>query len=234
MLTYLTESLGSLPWHVIHPYRIEFWMGLLPSVFYWLVAGYFDVLDRCQFPATEKYRIRSKAELEKKNSVNKQQVVQRVLLQQAIQLVIAFAMTLSDPQFCEIRPWNGWIHEALQFCLAMLVMDTWQYAIHRLMHEVKFLYNTIHSTHHRLLVCYAYGALYNHPLEAFMLDSLGGVLCMYSTRISCTGGTAFFVFATGKKGHTCYPVCSTATSAAVAILVAAGWGGAGYPHVFQL
>jgi sphinganine C4-monooxygenase len=32
---------------------------------------------------------------------------------------------------------------------------------------------TFHSRHHRLYVPYAYGALYNHPVEGFLLDTLG-------------------------------------------------------------
>lgn len=31
----------------------------------------------------------------------------------------------------------------------------------------------MHSRHHRLYVPYAYGALYNHPVEGFLLDTLG-------------------------------------------------------------
>lgn len=44
-------------------------------------------------------------------------------------------------------------------------MDAWQYAMHRAFHENKFLYRNFHSHHHRLYVPYAYGALYNHPVE---------------------------------------------------------------------
>jgi len=62
---------------------------------------------------------------------------------------------------------------AFQFLLAILVVDTWQYFLHRAMHMNKYLYTTFHSRHHRLYVPYAYGALYNHPAEGFMLDTLG-------------------------------------------------------------
>ncbi|KAI9395205.1 hypothetical protein POPTR_005G199901v4 [Populus trichocarpa] len=44
-------------------------------------------------------------------------------------------------------------------------MDKWQYFAHRYMHQNKFLYRHVHSQHHRLVVPYAIGALYNHPLE---------------------------------------------------------------------
>ena len=46
-----------------------------------------------------------------------------------------------------------------QFVVAMLVLDTWQYFMHRYMHHNKFLYRHIHSQHHRLVVLYAFGAL---------------------------------------------------------------------------
>lgn len=52
-------------------------------------------------------------------------------------------------------------------------MDTWQYFLHRAMHVNKFLYRHLHSVHHRLYVPYAFGALYNHPIEGLILDSLG-------------------------------------------------------------
>jgi Fatty acid hydroxylase superfamily len=44
-------------------------------------------------------------------------------------------------------------------------MDGWQYFWHRAFHESRFLYRNFHSHHHRLYVPYAFGALYNHPLE---------------------------------------------------------------------
>ncbi|CAN1321577.1 Sphinganine C4-monooxygenase 1 [Linum perenne] len=45
--------------------------------------------------------------------------------------------------------------------------------MHRFMHQNKFLYKHIHSQHHRLVVPYAYGALYNHPVEGLLLDTIG-------------------------------------------------------------
>lgn len=60
-----------------------------------------------------------------------------------------------------------------QFLVAICVVDTWQYFLHRAMHMNKWLYTTFHSRHHRLYVPYAFGALYNHPFEGFLLDTLG-------------------------------------------------------------
>ena len=65
-----------------------------------------------------------------------------------------------------------------------MVLDTWQYFLHRAMHVNKFLYKHLHSVHHRLYVPYAYGALYNHPLEGFLLDTLGALLAEAGVNIA--------------------------------------------------
>ncbi|RWW31998.1 hypothetical protein GW17_00003346, partial [Ensete ventricosum] len=72
----------------------------------------------------------------------------------------------------------------LQVFMAMLVMDTWQYFVHRYMHHNKFLYRHIHSQHHRLVVPYAVGALYNHPLEGLLLDTFGGAMSFLITEMT--------------------------------------------------
>lgn len=87
---------------------------------------------------------------------------------------------------------------SLQFFAAMIVMDAWQYFIHRLMHINKFMYKHIHSHHHRLVVPYAFGALYNHPLEALLLDTVGGALSFLLTGMTPRTSVYFFTFATIK------------------------------------
>ncbi|SPO04522.1 related to SUR2 protein [Cephalotrichum gorgonifer] len=86
----------------------------------------------------------------------------------------------------------------LQLLGAIVIVDTWQYFFHRLMHVNKWLYTTIHSRHHRLYVPYAYGALYNHPLEGLFMDTLGAGLAYKVTRMSIRQGTFFFCFSTVK------------------------------------
>ena len=60
--------------------------------------------------------------------------------------------------------------------LYSFLIDTWQYFWHRYFHTNLFLYRHIHSVHHRLYCPYAFGALYNHPLEGFLFDTLGAVV----------------------------------------------------------
>lgn len=66
------------------------------------------------------------------------------------------------------------------------------------MHVNKFLYKRFHSWHHRLYVPYAFGSLYNHPVEGFVLDSLGAVLAETFTFMSTRQAMLLFTFSTLK------------------------------------
>lgn len=100
-------------------------------------------------------------------------------------------------------PWLSYliywyIIPAAQIVIAMVVLDTWQYFLHRAMHVNKFLYKHLHSVHHRLYVPYAFGALYNHPLEGFLLDSFGAVLSEAVACLSVRQAALFFALSTCK------------------------------------
>lgn len=66
------------------------------------------------------------------------------------------------------------------------------------MHMNTFLYKTLHSVHHRLYVPYAYGALYNHPLEGFLLDSVGAGLAEAIACMTTREAMLLFVVSTLK------------------------------------
>ena len=86
----------------------------------------------------------------------------------------------------------------LRQVIAVFILDAWEYWIHRLMHVNKFLYRHLHSRHHRLYVPYAFGALYNHPLEGFFLDTVGTAIAMKVSKLTLREAMFFFVFATMK------------------------------------
>lgn len=108
--------------------------------------------------------------------------------------------------FPGFAPWEMGLAKAIywigipviQFAVAIFIVDTWQYFLHRAMHVNKFLYTTLHSRHHRLYVPYAFGALYNHPIEGFMLDTLGTGVAYLTTRMTIRQGMVFFTCATIK------------------------------------
>lgn len=62
----------------------------------------------------------------------------------------------------------------------------------------------MHSHHHRLNVPYAFGALYNHPLEGFLLDTCGAAIAFEVTAMSPCLGMYFFLFSTVKTGKLLY------------------------------
>lgn len=123
----------------------------------------------------------------------------------------AWEMTLAKAIYHVLVP-------ALQYFVAIFILDSWQYFLHRLMHVNRWLYSksdsivsflnmsltillfaaTFHSRHHRLYVPYAYGALYNHPIEGFLLDTLGAGIGFKVTGMSLLQGTCFFSFSTIK------------------------------------
>ncbi|OCK74507.1 hypothetical protein K432DRAFT_409801 [Lepidopterella palustris CBS 459.81] len=90
------------------------------------------------------------------------------------------------------------VFPGLQFLLGILIVDTWQYFLHRAMHQNKWLYATFHSRHHRLYVPYAYGALYNHPFEGFLLDTLGTGLAYLVSGMTVRQSMWFFTCSTIK------------------------------------
>ncbi|CAN8291614.1 unnamed protein product [Cochlearia groenlandica] len=159
-----------------------------PILVYWVYSGIYVALS-----SLESYRLHSKLDEEEKNLVSKSNVVKGVLLQQLIQAIV----TGSDGEASKAQQFSLLVL-ARQCVTAMIVLDTWQYFMHRYMHHNKFLYKHIHSQHHRLVVPYAYGALYNHPIEGLLLDTIGGALSFLISGMSPRTSIFFFSFATIK------------------------------------
>ncbi|KAF8266372.1 fatty acid hydroxylase superfamily-domain-containing protein [Lactarius quietus] len=102
-----------------------------------------------------------------------------------------------SPQLAYLIYW--YIVPTAQLVMAMAVLDTWQYFVHRVMHLNKFLYKHFHSVHHRVNVPYSFGALYNHPLDGFLLDFFGAFFAELIPRLSTRQAALFFVVSTCKS-----------------------------------
>ncbi|POO00297.1 Fatty acid hydroxylase [Trema orientale] len=167
-----------------------------PIVVYWLYAGFYQLM-----PPLDNYRLHTRKEEEQqKKSVPLASVVKGVLLQQLVQATVAQGLFLvtskANASGVTIQP--SIPVQIVQIVIAMLVMDTWQYFVHRYMHQNKFLYRHVHSQHHRLVVPYAIGALYNHPLEGLLLDTFGGALSFLVSGMTARTAVIFFCFAVIK------------------------------------
>ncbi|KAF5183517.1 sphinganine C4-monooxygenase 1-like [Thalictrum thalictroides] len=168
---------------------------VVPILVYWIYSGIYFMLG-----SFDNYRLHSRKDEDTKNLVSKGTVVKGVILQQMVQAVVAiFLFTVTgDDSGSDSVTQRSVLVLARQFLIAMFVLDTWQYFMHRYMHHNKFLYRHIHSQHHRLVVPYAFGALYNHPLEGLLLDTIGGALSFLLSGMSPRVSIFFFSFATIK------------------------------------
>lgn len=166
-----------------------------PIVVYWLYAGFYQLL-----PSLDKFRLHTRREEDEKNSVALSTVIKGVLLQQLAQATVAqllFLLTTNfDASGPQVQP--SIFIQILQIIVAMFTMDTWQYFVHRYMHQNKFLYRHVHSQHHKLVVPYAIGALYNHPLEGLLLDTFGGAISFLVSGMTARTAVIFFCFAVVK------------------------------------
>lgn len=181
----------------LQPGTDEFWMVVAPVAAYWAVSGYFDLLDHSTHPFVLKHRV-TRIKRGRENPVTRLHVFLRVLLQHFLQVLVGLAVMLAEPDHCDTVKPVDWLHTAVKFVMGMFIMDAWQYWIHRAVHVNTWLYKHVHSVHHRLLIPYAFGALYNHPVEAIILDTLGAGIAMFSCNMTCQLGTAFFTFSTIK------------------------------------
>lgn len=82
--------------------------------------------------------------------------------------------------------------QAVQLLVAILVLDVWQYFGHRLFHTNRFLYKHVHALHHHLIVPYAFGAQYQHPVEALFLDNVGAAVAVAVSGMTPRTAAAFF------------------------------------------
>ncbi|CAJ1976871.1 unnamed protein product [Sphenostylis stenocarpa] len=164
-----------------------------PIVVYWVYAGFYHLL-----PPLDKYRLHTRKDEEKKNLVPFSTVVKGVLLQQLVQAIVALFLLTTTTKASGVVEQPSIAKQILQFLIAMFVMDTWQYFVHRYMHQNKFLYRHVHSQHHRLVVPYAIGALYNHPIEGLLLDTIGGAISFLVSGMTARTAVMFFCFAVVK------------------------------------
>lgn len=189
---------------------------LLPIIVYWSFSMMFYIIDRLEI--FEKYRIHTPEELLKRNKCSILEVIRAVVMQHIIQTLVGLVMNYyEEPQYTgfeEYEIWKistrlnvslqvanllyNWVGPTFKILLGFFIMDTWQYTLHRIMHNNKFLYKHLHSVHHRLYVPYAFGALYNSLIEGFLLDTLGAGISYLLTGMTTRQSMIFYTFSTMK------------------------------------
>ncbi|XVE85875.1 hypothetical protein DITRI_Ditri17bG0126500 [Diplodiscus trichospermus] len=177
----------------------EILAAIMPVVVYWVNAWMYMALGS----SCEKYRLHSKKDEDKMNLVSREAVIKGVIFQHFLQVITALLLFLTrgsgnDDGASAEQPTS--IYDIpKQILIAMVVMDTYQYFLHRFIFHNKYLYKYIHAQHHRLVVPYAYGAIYSHPSEAFLADTVGGSLGFLLSGMSARTSIFFFCFITIKN-----------------------------------
>ncbi|KAI5951281.1 SUR2 [Candida jiufengensis] len=191
---------------------------IAPIIAYWTYSSFFHIID--VYELAEQYRIHPSEEELKRNKVTLHEVIKDVIIQHIIQTIVGLAVYYMDPvpvtghetyimwqlkhNYFSFLPdsliYYGYMYgwSFLRLCIAITIIDTWQYWLHRLMHVNKTLYRKFHSRHHRLYVPYAFGALYNDPIEGFLLDTMGTGVAALTTQLSHRESILLFTFATLK------------------------------------
>ncbi|KAL6842687.1 hypothetical protein ACP4OV_027531 [Aristida adscensionis] len=179
----------------------ELVVTLAPVAAYWAYSGAYEVLLR-RTTALDRYRLHSARDEETKNIASRKDVVKGVLLQQAIQVAISVAVLKltdeGDGAAAARRAPEPLLVAAARFGVAMLVLDAWQYFMHRLMHSSRYMYRRFHSWHHRVAAPYAFAAQYSHPVDGVLTETLSGAAAYLASGMSPRTAAAFFVFATVK------------------------------------
>lgn len=191
---------------------------MAPTIVYWIYCTYFHIIDINGW--FTKYKLHPSEEQLKMNKVSFHVVLRDVLFQHVIQSIVGFGVYCVDPEpltgfensvmwdwrqsIPSIIPtsviylmyWYGM--SILKIVFGFLIIDTWQFTLHRFMHLHPFLYKHFHSRHHSLYVPYAFGALFNNPVEGFLLDTLGTGLVSLGLQMSPKESTFLYVISTLK------------------------------------
>lgn len=190
---------------------------IAPVVAYWSYSGFFYIIDTLEI--AEQFRIHPPEEVASRNKATRFDVLKDVILQHIVQSIVGFGVSKFDPvQYTGDEEFQIWKlsqkyslipspilkflylygFSMLKISVAFIIIDSWQYWLHRIMHLNKTLYKRFHSRHHRLYVPYAFGALYNDPVEGFLLDTLGTGIASIVTQLTPREAIVLYTFSTLK------------------------------------
>jgi len=173
-----------LPWVFMNFRSPVHWvLCTSPLVLYWLLSLFYCVTSKPQGtlprPASE--------------------IIRAVVLQQLIQFLVT--MISVQPEITIDLSATYMLSVVVRFVLCALIFDTYEYWVHRWMHVNQWMYKNDNSVHHQLLDNRPYAALYNHPLEALLMDTIGSVVAMGLSGLDTFWFGVFGCIATLKTVH---------------------------------
>jgi len=167
----------------------------VPVILYWTYSSLLYTLSVLGGTTLEIHKIPLGSRPQ--NKVSMGEVLKAVFLQHVVQMALAVFLALITKDTNQDRMEVWWLAIA-KIVAATFILDTYQYWTHRLFHYNKFLYRNFHSIHHRLTNPYAFGALYNHPVEGFLMDTIGSGIPALLLGMHSWTACIFFSLATLK------------------------------------
>lgn len=96
----------------------------------------------------------------------------------------------------------GWLGGLAQFAILLVVDDAVFYAVHRLMHEVPWLYRTLHAQHHRAYAPVPIEILFTHPAETALVTlGMGGGVLVVLALWGAVGFVPFLAYVVFRHLH---------------------------------
>ncbi|CAG8479335.1 12429_t:CDS:2 [Funneliformis caledonium] len=152
----------------------------VPLVVYWVYSGFYHLISTLEIPLFEKYRLHSVIETETRNKVSQSEVIRAVLLQQFLQTLLGFLLVVVEDEdvmlddAVEMLVYQQILKSILTTFDKWNVLEPFHNSIVKTVYWYlipfsRFLFAILHAP-------YAFGALYNHPVEGFVMDSVGAGL----------------------------------------------------------
>ncbi|TPX51493.1 hypothetical protein SeLEV6574_g00264 [Synchytrium endobioticum] len=160
----------------------------------------FYILSTLNITRVELHKIPTDQPMRRPKNPSASTVLWKVFIQHIFQAVAALSLAISirPPPDQLPKQMESWPVILIKLAIAAILLDTYQYWMHRWMHLNRTLYKYLHSVHHQLTAPYAFGALYNHPLEGLVMDTVGGAVPSLLLDMHPWTSTLFFTLATLK------------------------------------
>ncbi|KAH8677798.1 hypothetical protein BX600DRAFT_506804 [Xylariales sp. PMI_506] len=208
-----------------HIMTIARWAALTPSLSYAVASCFYELIGPLGW--FQKYRRELADKGTKKNSVSQAVVLRHVIVYHIVLSSTALVLNefFPSPTECKdsIGSFEKFCQSIIQFAeledqtiigvlsylarlaylvqrqfFSLVIMDTWTFWVHYLMHKNKWFFRKIHAVHHQLIVPFSYGASYNHWAESVFADCLAGLLAVHLANLTDAEQIFFYSVVTIK------------------------------------
>ncbi|KAF9885056.1 hypothetical protein FE257_000787 [Aspergillus nanangensis] len=206
----------------------EQWLSIAPIAVFWVTVGLYEAFDALQLFADRQLQP-TKEEISRnrvKKVVVFRSIIWVHLMQLILGLLSAYydpwvaprsgsfgtkayfnarlglwatEYRLGEAMIAQVAsiPWG--VYLCSRQLAGFIIMDTYIYWLHVLMHKVPWLYRNIHSRHHQLYTPYALAAQYNHICETLFSDIGAALLSTKLVAMSPRESAIFYALAVVKQ-----------------------------------